>query len=120
MATEIVHFELLAQDADRAQGFWSGLFGWQFQDSGMPNMDYRMAQAGDRMGAAISQSDSKQGYPNIYFDVDDIDASIAKVRELGGTADEKMPVPTMGWFCSCKDTEDNAFSLWQADSSAGQ
>ena len=50
MAGEIVHVEFPAADADRAQRFWSGLFGWEFEDSGMPEMDYRMAQTGDERG----------------------------------------------------------------------
>ena len=49
MAGEIVHVELPAEDADRAE-FWNGLFGWSFQDSGMPGMDYRMAQASEQSG----------------------------------------------------------------------
>ena len=86
MAGQIVHVEFLAEDVDRAQRFWSGLFGWNFGDSGMPGMDYRMAQTGEQSGAAIYASDSR-GHPKYYFDTDDIDASSAKVRELGGTAD---------------------------------
>ena len=117
MAGEIVHIEFLAGDVDRAQRFWSGLFGWHFGDSGMPEMDYRMAQTSDSSGAAIYASDER-GHPNYYFATDDIDASIAKVRELGGTADDKTPVPTHGWFAACTDSEGNAFHLWQADPSA--
>ena len=120
MTGDIVHFELPAENADRAQQFWTTLWGWQFQDSGMPGMDYRMAQASDTLGAAISQSEHPQGYPNVYFDTDDINATVTKVRGLGGTADDKLPVPGMGWFAMCKDTEGNAFGLWQSDSSAGQ
>jgi uncharacterized protein len=120
MPGNIVHFELQAADADRAQQFWSSLWGWQFQGSGMPDVDYRMAQVTEKFGAAIFPSEQMQGYPNVYFDTDDIDASVAKVRELGGQAEDKAPVPGVGWFSSCKDTEGNAFSLWQADSSAGQ
>jgi len=41
-----------------------------------------------------------------------------RVGELGGTADDKQPVPTHGWFAGCKDTEGNAFSLWQGDENA--
>ena len=74
MAGEIVHVELPAEDADRAQSFWNGLFGWSFQDSGMPGMDYRMAQASESPGAAIFASENT-GYPNYYFATDDIDAS---------------------------------------------
>jgi predicted enzyme related to lactoylglutathione lyase len=118
MAGEVVHVEFPSQDIDRAQGFWSGVFGWSFQDSGMPEMDYRMARVTDRSGAALMQSDDRSGHPNFYFDTPDIDATIAKVRELGGEAQEKMPVPTHGWFTACKDTEGNAFHLWQNDPSA--
>ena len=120
MAGEIVHYEIAAADADRAQAFWSGLFGWSFQGSGMPDIDYRMAQITESAGAAIYPGPDKVGHAIVYHNVDDIDASIAKVKELGGTAQSKAPVPGMGWFCSCADTEGNAFSLWQVDSSAGQ
>ena len=120
MAGEIVHYEIAAEDADRAQAFWSGLFGWSFQGSGMPDIDYRMSQITESAGAAIYPSADKVGHPNVYHDVADIDASIAKVKELGGGAEDKMPVPGHGWFAPCKDTEGNAFFLWQGDSTAGQ
>ena len=112
---EVVHYEISASDMDRAQGFWEGVFGWSF-GGGMPEMDYRMARVSDAAGAALTPGEP--GHPNVYLDTDDIDGSIAKVRDLGGEAAEKSPVPTHGWFSACKDTEGNAFSLWQADSSA--
>ncbi len=43
----------------------------------------------------------------VYFDTDDIDAQIARVRELGGEAEDKQPVPGMGWTAQCKDPEGN-------------
>ena len=118
MSGEIVHIEFPAEDPDRAQGFWQGIFGWQFQDSGMPGMDYRMAPAGAG-GVAVFASDERSGHPNFYFSTDDINGSIAKVRELGGQADDREPVPGHGWFARCSDSEGNAFHLWQADESAG-
>jgi predicted enzyme related to lactoylglutathione lyase len=119
MSGEIVHIEFAAADADRATRFWEGLFGWKFGDSAMPGMDYRMAQTGPSGGAAIFASDERSGHPNFYFATDDINASIAKVRELGGEAGERSPVPGHGWFASCSDSEANAFHLWQQDESAG-
>jgi predicted enzyme related to lactoylglutathione lyase len=50
--------------------------------------------------------------------VDDINAGAARVKELGGEADEPMPVPAMGWFATCKDPHGNEFGLWQNDTSA--
>ena len=120
MPGKIVHFELVASDADRASGFWNGLFGWGVGGSVMEGFDYRMFRASDDQGGAVypAQEGQSPGSVIVYFDTDDIDASVAKVRELGGTADEKQPVPTHGWFAACKDTEGNAFSLWQNDSNA--
>ena len=93
MAGNVVHYEISATDVDRAQGFWSGLFGWQFGESVMPDGDYRMARTGEQSGVALS-SYGEPGNPNVYFDVDDMDAAIARVRELGGQAEEKQPVRT--------------------------
>ena len=118
MAGKLVHFELPAQDANRAKSFWSGVFGWDFGDSAMPDMEYYMVQTGpDQGGAVYPQQEGEQG-PIVYFDTDDIDASIAKVRENGGNADDKQPIPHVGWFASCTDTEGNSFSLYQSDESA--
>lgn len=119
MAGEIVHIEFPSKDMDRAQRFWSGLFGWSFADSGMPEMDYRMAQTGEGTAAALLDTQNGSGAPISYFACDDIEASSATVRELGGSATEKRPVPTHGWFSECVDSEGNAFRLWQADTSAG-
>jgi predicted enzyme related to lactoylglutathione lyase len=119
MPGKIVHFELPSADADRAVAFWRGLFGWQFGDSSMEGFDYRMVQGADDQGGAVYPSEDKPGSgPIVYFDTDDIENSIARVRELGGQAEDKMPVPTHGWFAPCVDTEGNTFSLWQSDPSA--
>lgn len=118
MAGKIVHFELPAADTDRASGFWGGLFGWNIGGSVMEGFDYRMFQVADDQGGAVMPSDKAGSGVIVYMDTDDIDASVAKVRELGGTADDKQPVPTHGWFAACKDTEGNSFSLWQNDSNA--
>jgi predicted enzyme related to lactoylglutathione lyase len=118
MAGSIVHFELPSADADRASGFWNGLFGWSIGDSVMEGFDYRMFQASDDQGGAVMPSEQGGTGVIVYFGTDDIDASVAKVRELGGSAEDKQPVPTHGWFATCKDTEGNSFSLWQSDEHA--
>lgn len=118
MAGKLVHFELPAQDTARARGFWSGVFGWEFGDSALPDYEYYMVQTGaDQGGAVYPQQAGEQGLI-VYFDTDDIDASIAKVRDGGGRADDKQPIPHVGWFARCTDTEGNTFSLYQSDESA--
>jgi predicted enzyme related to lactoylglutathione lyase len=118
MAGQMVHYELHVKDADQAQEFWGGVFGWKFGEP-MPEMDYRMAQIDEASGAAIAGGEATKSHANVYLNVDDIDASIAKVRELGGKADDKMPVPTHGWFSAASDPQGVEFHLWQGDTSAG-
>ena len=117
MPGKLVHFELPAKDAGRARSFWSGVFGWEFQDSGMPEMDYQMVRTGDDQGGAVYPSDAAGDGVIVYFETDDIDASVANTRQLGGDAEDKQPIPHVGWFARCKDTEGNEFSLFQSDES---
>lgn len=114
MAGKLVHFEIPATDTGRARGFWSGVFGWQFGDSAMPEGEYYMVQTGEDQGGAVMGADGQRGLV-VYFDTDDIDGSIANVRDHGGKADDKMPIPGVGWFARCTDPEGNEFSLFQSD-----
>jgi uncharacterized protein len=118
MAGAPVHVEIPASDTGKAQGFWNGLFGWQFQAyEGAPS-EYLMTRIDDSSGAAIYAPDGATQGLRVYFDVDDIRAGTSRVRELGGEADDPMPVPSMGWFSICKDVAGNEFGLWQNDPSA--
>jgi uncharacterized protein len=115
--SKIVHFEIPAQDTEKAREFWGGLFGYQFQSMDGPT-EYHMFQTGENEGGAIMQGEGQTGLV-VYFGVEDIDAARAKVQELGGSAEEKQPVPGFGWFSRAQDPEGNQFSLWQGDQSAG-
>ena len=109
-AWKIVHFELPAADADRASAFWNGLFGWGLSESAMPEMDYRMAQVSDDQGVAVFPSENPGTGPIVYFDTDDIEASIsadAQPRRRGRTTSCRFRA-TAGSL-ACKDTEGNAF-----------
>ncbi len=111
----ITHFELPAGDTKRALGFWGGLFGWKFQSWEGP-VEYHMVDGGEPGGAIYPSQGGETGL-RVYFLTEDIDASVAKARELGGTADDKQPIPTIGWYSHCKDTEGNTFGLFQSDES---
>jgi predicted enzyme related to lactoylglutathione lyase len=115
MPGKLVHFELPAEDAARARDFWSGVFGWSFTDPGMPGIEYFMVRTSEEQGGAVYPSQQGESGPIVYFDTDEIDESLAKIRELGGEAEDKQPIPGVGWFARCKDTEGNAFSLYQSD-----
>jgi predicted enzyme related to lactoylglutathione lyase len=115
MAGNIVHFEINAKDANRAKRFYSSLFGWKYKDSDVPGIEYYLVD-GVSPGGAINPAQQEPG-PVVYFDTDDIDASIRKVRDLGGKSDDKLAIPGQGWFAPCVDSEGNKFSLFQNDPS---
>ncbi len=116
MAGKPVHVEIGAKDTKRALKFYGDLFGWQFQPMEGP-FEYHTTQFSEDSGGAIYSSEEAAPV-RVYYDVDDINAGRARVGELGGSADEAMPVPGMGWFATCTDTEGNAFGLWQTDPNA--
>jgi uncharacterized protein len=115
MAGKMVHVELPAGDTGRAMGFYTGLFGWQFQAMEGP-FEYNMTQFSEDTGGAIFPAEERGA--RVYFDVADVNAGAAKINELGGNADDPQPVPSMGWFVTATDTEGNKIGLWQTDPSA--
>jgi len=116
MGKKIVHVEFPAQDLERGKTFWEGVAGWSLNDAGMPGGQYLMFQEGDQGGAVFSMEGATG--TTIYLGSDDIDADLAKVRDLGGSTEDKQPIPSIGWFARCKDSEGNEFSLYQSDENA--
>ena len=113
MAGQMVHLEIPAGDTAKAREFWGGLFGWEFQAFEGSPTEYHMTRFSETTGGAIMERDDSAQGPRVYFDVDDINAGASRVKELGGEASDAMPVPSMGWFATCKDTDGNDFGLWQ-------
>jgi predicted enzyme related to lactoylglutathione lyase len=75
-----------------------------------------MTRLSEDTGGAVLPGDP--GAIRVYFDVEDVNAGVARVKELGGQADDPQPVPGMGWFATAADTEGNPIGLWQTDPSA--
>ena len=117
MPGQIVHIEIPADDTAKSREFYGGLFGWEFQSFPGP-FEYHMAQLADQQGAAITDMEPGKRATRAYFLVDDINAGAARVKELGGEANDPRPVPSMGWFSTCRDPHGNDFGLWQVDTSA--
>ena len=120
----IVHFEVPADDVERAGKFYGGLFGWTVEKA-PGDFDYWFIRTTDAEGepgvggGLMARQHPQQPITN-YVGVESVDETAAKVQELGGgVLMEKMPVPGMGWFAVCQDTEGNCFGVWQCDANAG-
>jgi predicted enzyme related to lactoylglutathione lyase len=123
----VVHFEIHAENPQRAIAFYKGLFGWEITKWDGP-MDYWMIRTGPKEhpgidGGMVLRRGIIDGTAVIAYvctvDVAEIDAAVAKSQNLGGTiALPKMPIPGVGWLAYAKDTEGNIFGMMQRDPSA--
>ena len=125
MSGRVVHFEVPFDDGDRARGFYQGAFGWTMMP--MPGTNYTMVSTGPTTenvgpsepgyigGGLTVRSELLQG-PVITVDVDDIDAALAKVEQLGGkTVRPRQDIGGgMGFTAYFTDPEGNLVGLYQS------
>ncbi|MGJ5817110.1 VOC family protein [Paludibaculum fermentans] len=117
-----VHFEIPADNTERAIAFYETLFGWKFSlwPGPMPYWLITTGPAEERGidGGMIQRAHPGQGVVNTV-DVKDIDASVATALANGAEmAVPKMAIPGVGWLVYCKDPEGNMFGMMQADQAA--
>ena len=117
----VIHFEIGADDPERATKFYSDVFGWKIQKWDGPQ-DYWLITTGEEgtpgIDGAIMRRDPGMSVINT-IGVQSVDEYIAKVTENGGAMmTPKMAIPGVGYFAYCQDSEGNAFGLMQNDPSA--
>ena len=123
----VVHFEIHADDPQRAANFYQNVFGWQINKWEGPE-DYWLVTTGANTepginGAILQRRGPINGDAVIAYvctiDVPDIDEAMAKATSQGATvALPKMPVPSVGWLAYYKDSEGNIFGMMQTDAAA--
>jgi uncharacterized protein len=123
----VVHFEIHAENPERAIKFYQGLFGWEFKKWEGP-VPYWLITTGPKEqpginGGLVPRRGTIDGTSVIAYvctaDVKNIDESVKKAQSLGGTiALPKMPIPGVGWLAYAKDTEGNIFGMMQSDPGA--
>jgi uncharacterized protein len=79
--------ELASPDVDASREFYSGLFGWQIEPYEGAGQPYWVIQNDGRGNGGVRENSQPGPPPHwlVYFACEDLDASIAKVEELGGT-----------------------------------
>jgi hypothetical protein len=118
----IVWFEIPADNVERARTFYGKLFGWKIDKFPGARMPYWIVNTGSddpaRNGGMMERQFPEHTITN-YISVPSVERAAAKAEKLGGKIRmEKTAVPEMGYFIVCRDTENNAFALWEADENA--
>lgn len=115
------HFDLSAENPERAMRFYKEVFGWDFVKWRGP-MDYWMISTGEgEAGIDGGLSFKSEMLPPVHFTVgvSPIDDYITNVEANGGKVlREKMAIPGVGWFAMVRDTEGIVFGLMEDDESA--
>jgi len=112
MFSQPTFFEIGVPDGVRAQSFYTKLFDWTPHPMGERGSAW-FDTGGARGGL---HDDDEERRIDIFFGVADIDAAVASVRELGGTAEDPgPPEPSFGRFAFCRDDQGVRFGLHQAN-----
>lgn len=123
--SRVVHFEIHAENPDRAAKFYTDVFGWEIKKWEGSPVEYWMVMTGDkktlgidggitrRLGPAPTDGQPVNAYTCV-MEVKDIDAIIALIEKAGGKlALAKNDVPGVGALAYYKDTEGNIFGILQ-------
>lgn len=129
--SRVVHFEIQADDVERAKTFYAAVFGWSFDDySSVAGSTYWGIVTGPQdepgingglLPRPVRAPVSGQG-TNAYvctMGVGDYDQIEARILDAGGqVALPKMALPGMAWQGYYLDTEGNTFGIHQPDPNA--
>ena len=117
MTNKIWHVELATLDKPASAKFYSDLFDWPMET--FQPMDYTMTAfpEGDTT-LAFSPVNEEQGVmPGsvlVYVDVADVDATVARAKDLGATIFmDKMEIPDVGWMTLIGDPGGNRIAAMQ-------
>lgn len=120
--------ELMSKDVDASRRFYSELFGWELNDTPMVGMDgkpftYTILQDGEEQLGGMMQMGPEFGpIPShwmVYFQVADVDATVATITERGGTVRvPPMDIP-VGRFSVVSDPAGASFSVIKLNAPQG-
>ena len=120
--SKVLHFEIPADNPDRAIAFYTKVFGWKFEKWDGP-MEYWMVDTGPKEEPGIGGGLLRRPHPGSVtcntVGVASADQAVASIEKAGGSVVQpKMAIPGIGWLAYCSDTEGNVFSVMQADANA--
>lgn len=122
---DFIWYELMSRDADAAQSFYGGLLGWEFADSNMPGIDYRIGSVGDVPVVGLMNLTDEMlengAHPlwTGYIGVDDVDAKSDETRTAGGAIlMAAQDVENVGRFAFVTDPQGVPFYIMQASGEA--
>jgi predicted enzyme related to lactoylglutathione lyase len=116
-----IHFEITADEPDRAGRFYGEVFGWTVSrwDGPSPYWLVTTGQGEPGIDGGIVKRTPELGGTVNTIGVPDLEGYMRRVTRSGGrVTSPRTAVPGIGWFCYCRDSEGNAFGMMQEDPAA--
>ena len=117
----VAHFEIPADEPERAVKFYESVFGWKIEKWEGP-VDYWLVKTGEAPEVGINGGIEPRSGDDVtrnIVDVADLDECVGKVEAAGGkVVKPKTALPGVGWYAYCADTEGNVFGMMQEDAEA--
>ncbi|HZT95283.1 MAG TPA: VOC family protein [Chloroflexota bacterium] len=119
----VVHFDMSAEDPERAIQFYRAVFDWTFQ-KWEGAQEYWLITTGPEdepgINGGLAARQEGPGQVITTIDVPSVDDFVNKIEEAGGTVTApKMAIPGVGYLAYFQDTEGNSFGIIEANESAG-
>jgi predicted enzyme related to lactoylglutathione lyase len=116
-----IHFDMTAEEPERAVRFYGDVFGWQFHKWDGP-MDYWLITTGKDDpgidGGLAKRNEGQNGVMNT-IGVPSVDEYLERITSAGGQVImPKDAIPGVGWFAACADPDGNQFGIMQDDPEA--
>lgn len=118
---KVVHFEIPADDPERAKKFYSKVFGWNIID--VPNMNYSTIYTAktDKKGMIAEKGAINGGMfkrradekPILTINVNSINNYLGKLRKSGRRVMPVQKIGEMGLYARFVDSEGNVVGLWE-------
>lgn len=105
--------EIWVNDLEAGKELYAAVYGWDLRDAGMGDVQYHICWSGERMQGGFGPTQGMMSPSTVFYvHVADLDATIAKVTELGGTTEgPTMDVPSVGRMQWCRDPQAAQFCL---------
>jgi predicted enzyme related to lactoylglutathione lyase len=106
---DLSYFTVPVRDAAEARAFYAAILGWEYEHDDI-DAPYHHVLNVIPPGGLVTEDEGTR--PRAYFRVEDIEASMQRVRDLGGEVG--MPIESVtGVSTDCSDDQGIEFSLWQ-------
>ncbi|MGZ3577079.1 MAG: VOC family protein [Vulcanimicrobiaceae bacterium] len=115
MSNRVNHFEIPADDPERAVTFYADAFGWKIEKWGGPQ-EYWLIDTGE--GPGINGGIMRRGGPfqSVVntITVDDLSSTLDRIGSLGAKlVGDRIKIPDVGDLQYAQDSEGNLFGMMQ-------